>query len=70
MKPVENYKSKEIYVGLYIYTAKIKEQHSYVESQAGRRKLMYVVFIDWYLSIPKPRLHSTPSRFQIQIFRR
>ena len=41
------------------YTAKIKEQHSYVESQAGRRKLMYVVFIDWYLSIPKPRLHSS-----------
>ena len=46
MKPVENSKLKEIYVCLYIYTAKIKEQHSYVESQAGRRKLMYVVFID------------------------
>ena len=46
MKPVENSKLKETYVCLYIYTAKIKEQHSYVESQPGRRKLMYVVFID------------------------
>ena len=51
-----------MFVCIFFYTAKIKEQHSYVESQAGRRKLMYVVFIDWYLSIPKPRQHSTPSR--------